>query len=407
MKISTFIYEKNVIKLNILKNIKMKNIAILITLITLISCESESTLHTEHEAHPAGNTVTLSNAQMETIDLELIHLEDKNMSLTINVNGSIELPPHHIADISPMVGGVIKGIFVIEGDKVKKGQTLATLQHPDFIEMQNNYLINLNEFEFIEKEYSRQEKLNMDKVVSDKSFQKITSQYKTLKSTIQSQKIKLQMVGLNVSGIENGKIYNLISIVSPLNGYVSAIETNIGSFVEPQSKLFEVVNNDELHADFMVYEKDINKIEVGQSIFFTTSSLMEEFEAEIHNVSPVFEDSPKALHIHADILSSKENLIPGMYINGRLLADTLKTKAIRSEAVIRDKGKDYIFVKTKTKKISESSTFRRVEVIKGVESGNYTAVKPLLKMNDSMQVVGKGAYFVISELTKEENEHSH
>jgi len=224
---------------------------------------------------------------METIDLELIHLEDKNMSLTINVNGSIELPPHHIADISPMIGGVIKDIFVIEGDIVKKGQTLATLQHPDFIEMQNNYLINLNEFEFIEKEYSRQEKLNKDKVVSDKSFQKITSEYKTLKSTIQSQKIKLQMVGLNVNGIENGKIYNSISIVSPLNGYVSVIETNIGSFVEPQSKLFEVVNNDELHADFMVYEKDINKIEVGQSIFFTTSSLTEEFESEIHNISPV------------------------------------------------------------------------------------------------------------------------
>ena len=389
----------------------MKNIIIIIavSLFGIISCESRttSTEGHDHEEVAAGSIVSLSKAQMEAIDLQLTHLEDKNMSSNINVNGSIELPPHHIADISPMIGGVVKNIFVIEGDKVKKGEVLATLQHPDFIEMQNSYINNINKLEYVEKEYLRQEKLNGEKVVSDKSFQAMTSEYKTLKSTIQSQKIKLQMVGLSVSGIEAGKIYSTVSIVSPFNGFVSAIETNIGSFEAPQSKLFEIVNSEELHADFMVYEKDINKIEVGQKVFFTTSSLSEEFEAEIHNISPVFEDSPKALHVHADINSDKNKLIPGMYISGRLLAGDILTKAVKSEAVISDKGKDYIFVKAKTKTPSENYTFRRVEVIRGVESGDYTAVKPLLKMNDSMKVVGKGAYFVLSELNKEENEHSH
>ncbi len=387
----------------------MKNIIIIVfTLIAFVSCESTSVKDNhDHEETDAGDIVTLTQPQMEAIDLELTHLENKNMSSNVNVNGSIELPPHHIADISPMIGGVVKNIFVIEGDKVKKGQTLATLEHPDFIEMQNEYINNINQFEYIEKEYNRQKQLNGEKVVSDKSFEAITSKYKTLKSTIQAQKIKLQMVGLSVSGIESGKIYATVSITSPFNGYISAIETNIGSFVAPQSKLFEVVNNDELHADFMVYERDINKIKVGQTVFFTTSSLTEEFEAEIHNISPVFEDSPKALHVHADIISNKDKLIPGMYINGRLLANNTKTKAILSEAVISDKGKNYIFVKVKTKTKSDQFTFRKVEVIKGIESGSYTAIKPLLKMNDSMRVVGKGAYFVFSELGKAENEHSH
>ena len=386
----------------------MKNILIVVTLIAFLGCESKSkTEGHNHEESSSDDIVSLSKAQMEAIDLKLTHLEDKNMSSNINVNGSIKLPPHHIADISPLMGGVIKNIFVIEGDKVKKGQTLATLEHPDFIDMQNNYINNLTKLVYVEKEYRRQEKLNSEKVVSDKSFQVITSEYKILKSTIQTQKIKLQMVGLSVNGIESGKIYSTLSITAPFNGYVSAIETNIGSFVAPQSILFEIVNNDELHADFMVYEKDINKIEVGQTVFFTTSSFSQEFEAEIHNISPVFEENPKALHVHADIISSKAKLIPGMYINGRLLADDVKTKAILSEAIINAKGKDYIFVKARTKSKTDKFTFRKVEVIKGVESGNYTAIKPLLKMNDSMQVVGKGAYFVFSELSKEENEHSH
>lgn len=387
----------------------MKKIIIIVfALFIVISCESRvKTEGHDHEETASGDIVKLTEAQMAAISLELIHLENRNVSTDVNINGSIELPPHHIADISPMIGGVVKDIFVIEGDKVNKGQRLATLQHPDFIEMQTEYINNKNKLEFVESEFKRQEQLNSDKVVSDKSFQQITAEYKTLKSTIQSQKIKLQMIELSVDGIEKGKIYPTVSIISPFNGYISAIETNIGSFVSPQSKLFEVVNNDELHADFMVYEKDINKIKVGQTVFFSTSSLPQEFEAEIHNISPVFEENPKALHVHADILSNKEMLIPGMYINGRLLADDEKTKAIRSEAVISDKGKNYIFVKTKTKPGDKQSIFRRVEVIKGAESENYTAIKPLLKMTDSMDVVGKGAYFVFSELGKEENEHSH
>jgi len=441
----------------------MKNIIYILSIIMLsIACESKSTSSAEHEPHgdhgPTGVTVTLSQDQMDAIDLTMTHIENKNMSLDIIVNGSIEIPPQFMADISPIMGGIVKNIYVIEGDKVKKGQVLATLQHPDFIEIQNNYSNNISQLEYIEKEYSRQEKLNSEKVVSDKSFQKITAEYKSLKSTINAQKVKLQMLGLSTKGIENGKIYSSINVVSPFNGFVSAVETNIGSFVNPQSRLFEVVNNNELHADFMVYEKDISKIEVGQKIYFTTSSLGQEFEAEIHNISPIFEENPKALHIHADILSEKGKLIPGMYINGRLLAENVETKAVLSQAVISDKGKNYIFAKTSPQKKSHghdhatsdhhdkadhkkaghektdhhqqgshdnsthkgthngtqhkgghhsSLTFKRIEVIIGNSSGGYTEIKPLTSISDSTKIVANGAYFVLSELTKEENEHSH
>ena len=409
----------------------MKNIIYILSIVMLsVACESNSTQNGGHEPHgdhgPIGEFVVLSKPQREAIGLKLTQIEDKNMSLDVVVNGSIELPPQHIADISPIMAGVVKYIYVIEGDKVKKGQTLATLQHPDFVEMQNNYINNFNEFEYVKNEYLRQEKLNKEKVVSDKSYQKITSEYKSLKSTLESQKIKLQMLGISVKGIQDGKIYSTVNVVSPFNGFVSAIETNIGSYVKPGKRLFEVVNNDELHADFMIYEENINAVEVGQKVFFTTSSLNEEFEAEIHNISPVFEENPKALHVHADIVSPKGKLIPGMYINGRILADTIKTRAILSESVIRDKGKNFIFIKVKKQseakhdhahnedgshkvKTDEKTnfTFKRIEVIVGVISGGFTEIKPLSPVSNKAQVVGRGAYFVLSELTKEENEHEH
>lgn len=412
------------------KNLNIKSIiGILILGILISACNSSSTNQEdehdhEHEEH-VENMVSLSQQQMEAIDLKLVDIEDRNMNIDIQVNGTIELPPQHKADISPVMGGIVKRIYVIEGDKVKKGQTLATLQHPDFIQLQEDYITAINNFEFTEKEYFRQQKLNKEKVTSDKSFEKITSEYKNLKSKLEALKIKLQMLGLNIKGIENGKIYAQINIVSPFNGSVSAIETNIGSYVEPMSKLFEVVNNNELHADFMVYEQDINKINVGQKVFFSTASINTEFEGEIHNISPIFEENPKALHIHADISTTKENLIPGMYINGRIVADNVKTTVVPQESIVQENGKYYIFVKRKESiqvhnhdhgdeegdhdnHDNETTwTFEKVEVIIGVSNEFFTEIKLLSPLGNQTTIAGNGAYFLLAEMGKAENEHTH
>ena len=133
------------------KKINLKSIIGIILMSILISaCNSSSNtnhedehLHDDHEE----NMVTLTQNQMDAINLEMAIVEEKNMNLDIQVNGTIELPPQHIADISPIMGGIVKNIFVIEGDRVKKGQVLATLQHPDFIQLQEDYIVNLNTFE--------------------------------------------------------------------------------------------------------------------------------------------------------------------------------------------------------------------------------------------------------------------
>lgn len=407
----------------------MKNkIAITIILLTGILFTSCNTVQTEengggHAAHEPTGIVSLTPLQMKTLDLKIISLEEKSMSQAIQVSGNLELAPQDKADISPIMGGIIKRILVIEGDRVKKGQVLATMQHPDFIQLQQEYANAINSFEYTEKEYLRSKNLFEQNVNSAASHQKITAEYKTSKSTIAALKIKLSMLGLNSSSIAAGKIYSSINITSPFSGTVSLVETNVGAFAEPMSKLFEVVNNNKLHADFMVYEKDINKIKVGQTVYFNTSSVDEhEFKGEIHAISPVFEDNPKALHVHADILNKTGQLIPGMYINGRIIADTLTTKVVPDAAIVLDNEKNFIFVKTKqptsehdhdeaddhdhsaeNKKIN----FIMVEVVVGLKNAGFSEVKLLNNLPKDIQIAGNAAYFLLAEMRKEEVEHTH
>ncbi len=391
-------------------------------LVGITSCSSntknESTEEV-HEEHGPEGTVALNDLQMKTLGLKLIQLEKRNMNQEIQVNGKLELPPQERADISPLIGGIIKNIYVIEGDKVKKGQVLAIMQHPDYIQLQQDYVSALEDYNFLKEEYNRNKKLHSENVTSTTQMQKITSNYNKSKTNTQSLEIKLKMLGFNPEKIKNGHIYPYVNIVSPLNGTVSLIETNVGAFAAPMSKLFEVVNNNKLHAGFLVYEKDINKIKVGQKIYFHTSSVEgHEFEAEIHNISPVFEENPKAIHVHADIINKTKELIPGMYINGRILADGIEETVVPNDAIVADGEKYYIFVKTKTPEHKhehsaeegnheEKTTFMMVEVLKGVTNGGQTAIRLLNKLPDDIQIAGSGAYFLIAEMSKEETAHEH
>jgi len=425
-----------------------KTIGLLFLGLLFTACGSGKTTneHGGEEEHGheegRGNSVTISPLQIKSIDLNLVELEEKNMTSNVQVNGTLEIPPQHKADISPIMGGIVKQIYVIEGDRVKKGQVLATLQHPDFIQLQNDYNTNVNNFEYTEKEYFRQQKLNQEKVTSDKSFQKITAEYKNLKATVEAQKIKLQLLGLNVKSIENGKIYSSISITAPFNGFVSVVETNVGTYVAPMSRLFEIVDTDEMHADFMVYEKDINDIAIGQAVYFSTSSMTAEFSGKIHNISPVFETNPKALHIHVDIDETDEKLIPGMYISGRIIIENTLTTVLPDHAVVQDQGKSFIFVQTSAKKDAhdhggghgdndghgheekpakkddghghgdsnghdEGYTFEIIEVIEGISVNGYTEIKLLTPIKPHAKIAGNGAYFLLAEMGKSETEHTH
>ena len=103
------------------------------------------------------------------------------------------------------------------------------------------------------------------------------------------------------------------------------VEVKTGQYVQPQTEMFEIVNIDHIHADLMVFEKDMHKVKRRQKIRFTIESLADqELEAKIYSVGKAFEQDPKAIHIHAEIENKKGLLIPGMYIRGRIMINDVK-----------------------------------------------------------------------------------
>jgi len=91
--------------------------------------------------------------------------------------------------------------------------------------------------------------------------------------------------------------------------------------------------------------------------------------------------------------------VPGMYVNGLIETGNADAVVIPEAAVIRDKGKDYIFiVDPLIQKHPEEVAFTAIEVKKGVTNGGYSEVTTLGKLPGKYQVVVKGAYYVLSQM---------
>lgn len=412
----------------------------------LIGCDSghdhedkattEEAAHDEHgEAeHEHEKMVHLNAAQFLNAGIDTGWFEMKNLSEVINANGYTKLPPQNQAEVSVQFPGTIQTIKVIEGQYVKKGQTLATIQSIAY----NNLRLEkarLNEqlhtseagVEYLRLEYARQKELSEENVSAKKVFQKISADLQTEESKIKSLKEQISMLDQNISigGNSNSPV---IAIVAPISGNITDVNITIGSSTEIGKPLFHIVDNSKMHVDLLVYEKDLFKVKTGQNVrFILTNQNNEEIPGKIFSIGKSFESETKSVAVHADI-QNNQMLIPGMYVNALIDIGTHTVKALPLEAIIKAEGREFIFIWEKenlethddhTASAEEKETheegskdnhgapeaeisFARIEVKTGPTQLGFVQVTPLAEIHDGDKIVVKGAFYLQSHLIKTE-----
>ncbi|MEQ8624457.1 MAG: efflux RND transporter periplasmic adaptor subunit [Vicingaceae bacterium] len=365
----------------------------------------EITEENHEEGEHEEEVVHFSMEQFNALDMKVDSLPLRNVSSYVETNGQLEVPPQNEATVTAVIGANITSIKVIEGDQVKKGQVLATVSHPDLINLQTNYNSNWNELQYLEQEFNRQKRLYEEEIGSGKEFQKTKSEYNSKKALVNGLEAQLKLLGISTSQVKNGTIAETVAIKAPIEGFIRLVEVKTGQYVSPQKELFEIVNLEHIHADFMVFEKDVAKVKVGQKIRFKVESAVNELEALVYSVGKNFEENPKAIHIHAEIEQKQGVLLPGMYVRGKILTGTdSMVYALPESAIVKEGNKSYIFSATKRQNEWE---FEPIEIVEGNKAEQWTEVRPLQPISPNIKVAWNNAYYLIAEMKKGEAEHDH
>lgn len=396
----------------------MKKTIIFAMLCGLVIMACNSKKEKSEAEHPEGNnsaTIELTAEQFKAVGIELGSIEQKNLKSVVKASGYLDVPPQNEASVSTYIGAIIKSISVLEGSFVKQGQTLAVLQHPDFIKLQENYITSKNEFWLSEKEYLRQKELFEQNAGTGKVFQKTESDYNSAKAKVSSLENQLKLLSVNINELSQGKIIPSFALLAPIEGYVGHINVNIGAYAEPNKALFQIVDNTKIHCDILVYEKDLFKIKIGQKVNFILANNPEHqeehnsetIEGEIFGINKSFENDTKALTVHASIKNEKHELIPGMYVNALIDVGEQKSSVVPVDAVVKSDGKEWIFIvremlersgnSNEKSKAGQAYTFKMVEVFTGISDLGYIEITPIEKISPNAKVVIKNPFFILSK----------
>lgn len=361
---------------------------------------SASNEEKEHEVLPL-NTVEMNDAQVKAAGIELGNLEKKLMKTEIKVNGLVDVSPQNLVSVSAIMGGYVKYTSLVQGSPVVKGQVIAIIENTDFIELQQSYFEDKSKLEYAEAEYERQKDLYKESVSSAKTYQLAMSEYKTLQSSVYATEQKLKLLGIDPSKLKVEDITGSLPIYAPISGYVKKVSVNIGKYVEPTDIIAELVNISGLTLELTVFEKDVDKVSVGQKIEFNTTSKPDEMmNAVIYQVGKSINED-KAVKVYATVEEPAKHLLPGMFVNASIESDNDSVLTLPDESVISFEDKSYIFTFYETKKEGEKTVtlFKLIEVTKGVSYDGYTEVTlPDGTADLKGMIVIKGAYNLLSAM---------
>jgi cobalt-zinc-cadmium efflux system membrane fusion protein len=419
-------------QINKLKNmkslkIKYKNYLLLaVFCFTIISCGSKETKpEAAEEKVPTEEAVSsiasLTAEQIKTVDIQYGTIEQKQLTAILKANGALRVPNNNKANATSLYGGVVKSINVQLGDFVKKGQVIATIANPQFIQLQEEYLSTSSKIIFAEQEVARQKELNEGNAGALKNYQNADAELKSMRTRRASLQQQIQLMGINPNSLSNSNLRSALSVTSPISGTISNVFAKIGSYVDVSSPVAEIVDNSQLHLDLNIFEKDLPMLKVGQIIHFRiTNNSGQDYNAKVYSIGAAFENDSKSIPVHATVQGNKSGLIDGMNITAIVSLNDVTTDAIPTDAIVSADGKEYIFVVTNKKaeeepkdendkseepKTKEPTTnFEKIEVAKGVSNMGYTAITLVKDIPANAKIVTKGAFFVNAKLTNKGEE---
>lgn len=346
-----------------------------------------------------NKVLELSAEQMKIVGIHIDTVAHKNMHAVVAASGQLAVPPQNRADVNVLMGGIVRKIYVQEGEVVKKGQVLALLENPDFIRLQQEYLTEENTFVFTKEERQRQQELSDARAGTGKDLQQIEASFNTQKARILTLKRQLQLLGINPESVVNGNIASDVAVRAPIGGTVGHIIVNTGTYASTDRPLMEIIDNSKVHADLIVFEKDLFKVKVGQEVqFVLTNQDNREITGKIYGINKSFEDETKGIIVHAAIKDAgKWQLIPGMYVRGLIDIGNQVVPVVPEDAVVHAEGKDFIFVLDSGSAEGEKMRFRRAEVIPGIKELGLIQISPVGELTPNSLVVVKGAFYLLSE----------
>lgn len=369
-----------------------------------VTSDAPSHAHEEDEDY---QNILLTERQVRSVDLSMAQVQNREINTTIPVTGSLVLRAQSTGDVTSLMGGVVRSILVREGQTVRKGQVVATIENTEVVSLQREYFSASKECQMALTEMERQETLSQGGAGIKKTLQQTRKAYQVAQATLVGIGRQLTQLGIRPAEVAKGRFTTVFPLCAPVSGTVSQLTASLGSYADMQTPLMRIRDNSAVECDLNVFERDLNKVSAGDRVSLTlTNQTGVTLTGHVYGMNGYFNEGTKsvAVHVRLDNIRGKK-LLDGMYVSGTIATGRKSCKALPSRAIVKADGKDYIFALNGAPKDGKYS-FSRHEVTTGATENGYAEVTLCEHIRDGQKIVSDNAFYLAS-LTGEHGEHNH
>lgn len=377
------------------------NYLLVIVLLSLAACSSKNDATTSDEMSDENLTkdiYELSSTQFNSSDMKLGKLEMQEFYEIVKANGMFNVPPQNRASVSSYFGGSVKDIKLQPGQHVKRGQVLFTLENPEFVQLQQDFLESQGQLSYLKSDYERQKNLVEDNVTSQKNYLKSESDYTVTRARHASLRKKLELLDINPNALTIDNIRATVTVTAPINGYVTDVNITKGSFLNPSDVAMIIVDTDHLQLELNIFEKDLAKVRIGQPIHFRIQEdQSQQYEASVYLVNKTVDAEKRTIGILGQLSDAKltNRFNPGIYVQADIYTTSDSRPSLPQEALVEVDDKNYVLV------LDSSSdavlTFIKKEVKTGVSNNDDIEILNAGDFNENSEFLVKGAFNLIKE----------
>ena len=379
---------------------------------TFLAGGSKAEAHGDHDGHGHEEEVDFDNIpitqqQFRTVDLQLGEMQPRELNATIQVSGQLVLRAQSMGDVASLMGGIVKTILVKEGQPVKKGQVVATIENTDVVSLQREYYSAYKEAEIARLEMQRQQTLQQNGAGVRKTLQQAQKDYKVAEASVVGIGRQLQQMGISVKAVAGGRFTTVFPVHAPISGTVSQLTASLGSYADMQTPLMKIRDNRAVEADLNVFERDLAKVKTGDRVVLSlTNQPGVKVSGTVYGINQYFNDGTKAAAAHVRLdPQNGARLFDGMYVQGTIATGRQLCNTLPSKAIVSTEGKNYIFLLNNAPKNGKYS-FSRHEITTGATQDGFTEISPCEHITKGKKVVVDNAFYLAS-LTGEHGEHNH
>lgn len=342
--------------------------------------------------------IPLSEKQVKAVDLKMGEAQERELDAMLHVNGSLVLRAQDMGNVSSLMGGIVKNVYVKEGQMVSRGQVVATIENTDVVTLQREYYTACKESEMARLELDRQKTLASAGAGIKKTLQMSEKNYKVAQANLLGTGRQLQQMGISTKEVAKGKFTTVFPLRAPISGTVSDMQASLGSYADMQTPLMKIRNNHAVECDLNVFEKDIAKVKVGDQVLVSlTNQPGVNVSGRVYGMNQYLNKGTKSVAVHVKLDAKRgAKLFEGMYVSGQIATGRQLCMTLPDKAIVSADGKQYVFALNQQHSKGGTYSFSRHEVTTGVSNNGYTEVALCKHLKKGQKIVTDNAFYLAS-----------